>query len=289
LLDLLTLFILTCSLQLQLLQVDIKMTRKFLINGFFCLLLIHSLSHAAIVGQEVKYVADGTTLKGYLAYDDAIKAKRPGVLVVHEWWGHNEYARQRARMLAELGYTALAVDMYGDGKSAQHPKEASQFMSEVLNNMEVGKARFLAALTLLKQQETVVADKVAAIGYCFGGGIVLAMARAGVDLKGVASFHGSLATKTPAKTGEVKAKVLVLHGNADAMVSANDVAALKQEMQDAKADLEFIGYPGVQHGFTNPAVDKLGKEFNLPVAYDAAADKDSWEKLQVFFKKIFAD
>jgi dienelactone hydrolase len=250
---------------------------------------MHLSVYADIKADSVDYTVGDVTLKGYLAYDDSLNNKRPGVLVVHEWWGHNEYARKRARMLAELGYTALAVDMYGEGKTAQHPNKAKQFMMEVLNNMETGKARFMAALDLLKQQDTVKSDQIAAIGYCFGGGVVLAMARMGVDLKGVASFHGSLGTKTPAKSGAVKAKVLILHGDADPFILPKQVEAFKTEMQNAQVDLEFVGYPGVKHSFTNPDADTFGKQFNLPLVYDEAADKDSWTKLQTFFQQIFAD
>ncbi|EDN68888.1 dienelactone hydrolase family protein [Beggiatoa sp. PS] len=261
---------------------------KYFLSGLLVLLLgTHLSAYAAVKGEPVDYSAEGVTLKGYLAYDDNIKGKRPGVLVVHEWWGHNEYARKRARMLAELGYTALAVDMYGDGKSTGHPKEALKFMKAVLNNMETAKARFMAALNFLKQQETVNPDKVAAIGYCFGGGVVLTMARAGVDLDGVASFHGSLATDNPAKPGVVKAKVLVLHGNADTFIPPKQVKAFKEEMQNAKVDFEFIGYPEAFHAFTNPEADTFGKKFDMPLAYNEAADKDSWAKLQTFFKGIF--
>ncbi len=246
-------------------------------------------AYADIKGEPVDYSANGVTLKGYLAYDTDITGKRPGVLVVHEWWGHNEYARKRARMLAELGYTALAVDMYGDGKNTAHPNKAKEFMMAVINNMGVAQARFMAAQTFLKTQHTVDTDKIAAMGYCFGGGIVLAMARNGVDLDGVASFHGSLATKTPAKQGVVKAKLLVLHGDADKFVSPEQVKAFKQEMENAKVDLEFVGYPGVQHSFTNPEADQFAKQFGIPVAYDKTADEDSWKKVQDFFKQIFAE
>ena len=168
--------------------------------------------------EEVEYAAGGVTLKGYLAYDTSIKGKRPGVLVVHEWWGHNEYARKRARMLAKLGYTALAVDMYGSGKTADHPDDATRFMNEVLENMERGEARFNAALGILKRHSATDPERIAAIGYCFGGGVVLHMARSGADLRGVASFHGSLGSSHTPEPGSVKAKVLVMHGADDRLI-----------------------------------------------------------------------
>src|SRR5207253_2735954 len=152
-----------------------------------------------------------TTLKGYVSYDDAVKGKRPGVLVVHEWWGQNSYVRMRADMLAKAGYTALALDMYGDGKLADHPQQAGEFSKAVFQNFPEAKRRFEAALEKLKKQPTVDPSKTAAIGYCFGGGVVLNMARQGEDLKGVASFHGNLMAVEPAKKGAVKAKVLVCH------------------------------------------------------------------------------
>lgn len=245
-------------------------------------------SQAAVKHEEVQYTANGVTMKGYLAYDDAVKGKRPGVLVVHEWWGHNDYVRRRANMLAELGYTALAVDMYGDGKQAAHPDDAGKFAGQVMQNMPEAKARFLAAMELLKRHNTTDPTRIAAIGYCFGGGVVLHMARLGVDLKGVASFHGSLGTQTPAKAGQVKAAVLVCHGADDKFVSQEQIDALKKEMQDAKVDFQFIAYPGAVHSFTNPDADAAGKKFNLPLAYNEAADKQSWADMQKFFKKIFA-
>jgi dienelactone hydrolase len=263
--------------------------RLIVLSYFIGLLLVNVTVFAEIKGENVDYTANGTTLKGYLAYDDAIKDQRPGILVVHEWWGHNEYARKRARMLAELGYVALAVDMYGDGKTADHPKQAGQFAQELLNNMEIAQARFMAALELLKQQKSVDANKIAAIGYCFGGGIVLTMARNGVDLAGVASFHGSLATKNPAKAGAVKAKIIVFQGEADKFVTAEQVKAFQDEMKNAQADLELVTYPGVKHSFTNPEADNLAKKFDLPLGYDETADKDSWAKLQVFLQRIFTN
>ncbi|HID82272.1 MAG TPA: dienelactone hydrolase family protein [Thiotrichales bacterium] len=241
-----------------------------------------------IRGEEVSYEAGDVTLKGYLAYDANIKGKRPGVLVVHEWWGHNDYVRNRARMLAEMGYTALAIDMYGDGKSAQHPADAKKFMMEVMSNMQAGKARFLAAQRLLQDHATTDADKIAAIGYCFGGGIVLNMARMGLDLDGVASFHGSLSTKMPAQPGDIKAKILVLHGGSDPFVTAEQVEAFKKEMADAKADMKLIVYPDAVHAFTNPGATAMGKEFDLPLAYNEDADKKSWGELEKFLNDLFA-
>ena len=255
-----------------------------------CVLLMLFASNPAwarIQTETVEYQAKGTVMKGYLAYDDSIKGKRPGVLVVHEWWGHNEYARRRARMLAALGYTALAVDMYGDGKQARHPDDAGKFSAEVKKNMAVAQARFMAALKILQQHKTTDAGRMAAIGYCFGGGIVLEMARRGVDLDGVVSFHGSLGTSSPAKKGRVKAKVLVFNGAADPFVKPEQIKRFKAEMKNAGVDFEFVSYPGARHAFTNPDADTYGKKFNLPLAYSAAADKKSWKKMQTFFKTIF--
>jgi dienelactone hydrolase len=242
-----------------------------------------------LAGEEVSYEADGITMKGYLVHDKSKQGKRPGVLVVHEWWGNNDYARKRADMLAELGYTALAVDMYGDGKVVTTPDEAGKLAGAVSGNMEGARARFQKALEVLTLHDTVAADDVAAIGYCFGGGIVLQMARMGADLDGVASFHGSLTTKTPAQQGAVEAKVLVLHGAADPMVPPADVEAFKKEMDAAKVDYTFKAYEGATHAFTNPAATEAGQKFNLPVAYSAEADQQSWAELQSFLQKIFAD
>jgi dienelactone hydrolase len=245
-------------------------------------------AQASVQGREVVYQAEGTTLKGYLAYDDAIKGKRPGVLVVHEWWGQNEYARKRARMLAALGYTALAVDMYGNGKVVDNPVDAGKLSGEVYKNMPMAKARFEAAMQLLRDQKTVEADELAAFGYCFGGGIALSMARMGEDLKGVASFHGGLDTNSPAQPGKIKARIISFSGEADPMIGADKVAAFRKEMDAAGADYRVVTYPGAKHAFTNPAADELGKKFNMPIAYDAAADKDSWQQAEEFLREVFA-
>ena len=240
-----------------------------------------------IQGKDVEYSAQGVVMKGYIAYDENVKGRQPGVLVVHEWWGLNEYARMRARMLAELGYTALAVDMYGGGKQAEHPDDAGKFAAEASKNFEVAKARFTAAMDFLKQQETVDPTRIAAIGYCFGGGVVLNMARQGLDLKGVASFHGSLTAARPAQPGGIKAKILVLHGADDKFIPPEQVEAFKQEMKSAGADFQFISYPGAVHSFTNPEATELGKKFNMPIAYNADADRKSWDELRNFLNAIF--
>jgi dienelactone hydrolase len=248
--------------------------------------LFASPALAAVHGEEVTYTSGNTTMKGYLAYDDSISGKRPGVLVVHEWWGHNEYARKRAKMLAELGYTALAVDMYGDGKLASHPTDAGKFSGEVKKNMPEAKARFVAAMQLLQQQPTVDPERIAAIGYCFGGGIVLEMARLGLDLKAVVSFHGSLGTDHPAQKGEIKGKILVANGAADPFTTPEQISAFKQEMDAAGVDYQFVTYPGAKHSFTNPAADQYGKKFNMPLEYNRAADEQSWQAMQQLFKQV---
>ena len=258
-----------------------QLAQVLIIAGFYAL---WSPVQAAIHGEEVDYKSGDTVMKGYLAYDDSISGKRPGILVVHEWWGHNEYARKRARMLAQLGYTALAVDMYGDGKQASHPEDAGKFAGEVRKNMSVAEARFNAAIELLKSHKTTNPAKIAAIGYCFGGGLLLELARRGIDLDAVVSFHGSLATEHPAQPGDVKAKVLVCHGADDPFTKPEQLAAFKAEMNNAKVDFTFKEYPGAKHSFTNPDADKFGKQFNLPLAYNEKADKQSWEDMKLFLQ-----
>jgi dienelactone hydrolase len=267
------------------------MKRFTLWTMVFFLVLVAGVTHAApkVVGKSVEYMSQGMTLKGYLAYDEGIKGKRPGVLVVHEWWGLNDYARKRATMLADQGYVALAVDMYGDGKTAMHPDDAGKFSSELMKNFDVAKARFLAAVEFLKQQPMVDPEKIAAIGYCFGGGVVLNVARQGANLKGVASFHGSLTAVKPAQQGVVRSKILVLHGADDKFIKPEQIDALKKEMSEAKVDYKFISYPGAVHSFTNPEADALGKKYNLPLAYNADADKQSWDELKIFLKEIFEE
>lgn len=242
----------------------------------------------SISTKDVEYTSpDGVTLKGYIAYDPAIEGKRPGVLVVHEWWGHNEYARRRARLLARMGYTALAVDMYGDGKEAAHPDDAGKFAGKIAKDQDLGRARFLSAMKILKEHDSVDPSRIAAIGYCFGGSIVLNMARSGIDLKGVASFHGGLSGSKSDKPGKIKAKIFVAHGALDAMEPPERVADFKAAMEAEGAEMTFITYDGALHAFTNPAADDYARKFNLPLGYNKAADKASWQELKTFLSSIF--
>jgi dienelactone hydrolase len=252
----------------------------------FAIVFPASRLKASIETKEVTYSEGATTMKGFLAWDDAISGKRPGILIVHEWWGLNDYARSRAKQLAELGYAALAVDMYGEGKTADHPKDAGAFAASVMKDPKVALARFQAAMDALKSQPMVDADKIAAIGYCMGGAIALNAARQGMDLDAVASFHGSLGALMAIEK-PIKAKILVCHGEADSFIPADKVAAFKKEMEEAGADFKFISYPGAKHGFSNPAADESGKKFGIDVAYDQKADAESWKELQTLLQTVF--
>jgi len=247
-------------------------------------------THAALQTKEIKYTVGQDEFTGYLAFDDAVSGKRPGILVVHEWWGHNEYARKRTRMLAELGYTAFALDMYGTGKLAKHPKDAKIFMEAAVGQLPEAEKRFKAAYDILVKHETVDQKNIAAIGYCMGGGIVMHMARTGVvALDGVASFHGSFAfaTQTPFQATRAKTKVIAFTGGADPFVPIKSVQAFVKSMTEAGINYELLSYPGVKHSFTVLGADEKGKKFSLPLVYDEAADKDSWQRTQTFFKEIF--
>lgn len=237
-----------------------------------------------VIGKEISYATEDTPLKGYISYDENKKGKRPGVIVVHEWWGHNEYTRERADMLAELGYVALAIDMYGNGKQAEHPKDAGKFSGMVMQNIDVAKARFDAAMTVLKADPHVNADEIAAIGYCFGGSVVLTMANLGEDLDAVAAFHSGVQLPVM-PNNRLKAKVLVCNGAADPFVSPESVTAYKAAMDSINADYKYIAYPDAKHAFTSKEADSLGEKFNLPLAYQKEADEKSWAEL----KSLLAD
>ena len=236
--------------------------------------------------ETVTYTAGGVTMNGYVVYDATKEGKRPGVLVVHEWWGLNDYPKMRARKLAELGYIAMAVDMYGNGKTADNPDDAGKMAGPFYQDPQMTKARFDAALNKFKSYSQVDTNNLAAIGYCFGGGIVLNMARLGENLNGVVSFHGSL-VGTPADKNLLKAKILVCHGAADQFVKPEEVARFKKQMDSIGADYTFKQYPNASHAFTNPNATPVGQKFKIPIAYNGAADSASWSDMKDFFAKIF--
>lgn len=233
--------------------------------------------------REIEYREGETVLKGFMAWDAARGGRRPGVLVVHEWWGHNEHARNQARRLAEAGYVGFALDLYGDGKVATHPDSAQAFMAEATSDRNRLVARFNAAREQLVQDPHVDPERIAAIGYCFGGAVVLGQARAGADLDAVVSFHGALIPGA-VDSGAVRARVLVLTGAADPMIPADAVERFRSEMTAAGARFEIVSYPGVKHSFTNPAADAAGME---GLAYDAEADRMSWEAMLALFREVF--
>ena len=247
------------------------------------ILLFNTSLHAEIKSETIKYDIAGQLFEGTLSYDDSIKGKRPGVLVVHEWWGHNAYAKKRAEMLAKLGYTAFALDMYGAGKVASHPDDAKKYMEAALADMKVAETRFNAALKLLQLQPTVYASKIAAIGYCFGGTTAIELARAGAAVVGVVSFHGGLDSPAPADGKNIKGKILALHGADDPFVSAADLAAFEQEMRGSGVDWQLVKYGGAVHSFTNPAAGNDNSKGN---AYNATADRRSWKAMEDFFAEV---
>lgn len=240
-----------------------------------------------VIGSEVEYSTDSTNMKGFIAFDENSSEKKPGILVVHEWWGHNDYARERATMLAELGYVALAVDMYGDGKTAGHPEDAGKFAGMVMSNIDEAKARFESALETLKNHPNVDSEKIGAIGYCFGGSVVLSMANAGYDLDGVAAFHAGLGLPIMPEEGGVKAKVLVCNGADDTFIPEQQITDYKSVMDAAGANYEYIAYEGAVHSFTSKVADEMGEKFGLPLAYNAEADSASWSEMKALFTEVF--
>ena len=254
--------------------------------GVALALVILSLTavEAKIVTRTVEYRQDGTVMRGFLAYDDSLKSKRPGVLVVHEWWGLNDFARERALKLAGLGYVALAADMYGGGATTRDREEAGKLAGALLGNPDLLRARAQAALKVLAADPRVDPKRLAAIGFCFGGTTVLELAYSGADLAGVVSFHGGLPRPQPDDLKRIKAAVLVLHGADDPHVAPADIAAFEQAMRQAGADWQMVLFGGAVHGFTNPAA---GDNKASGVAYDARAARRSWRCMQEFFREIW--
>ena len=239
---------------------------------------------AAVVTQVVEYKYEDTVLEGYLAYDDATTSRRPGVVVVHEWWGLNSYIRMRTEQLARFGYIAFAIDMYGKGVLAKDAKEAGALSGIYRNDRPLMRSRAYAGLEVLKNNRFTDPARIAAIGYCFGGTTVLEMARGGADLAGVVSFHGGLGTPNPGDAKNVKAKVLALHGANDPAVPSDQVMAFQDEMRKGGVDWQMVSYGGAVHSFTNP---DAGNDPYKGSAYNEKADRRSWEAMRAFFAEIF--
>lgn len=236
---------------------------------------------------NISYEENGILFKGFVVYDGSKAGVRPAVLVVHEWWGLNDYARSRARQLAAMGYIAMAVDMYGEGKTADNPKQAQELATPFYKDPQLAKSRLDVAIRKVKEFRETDSLNMAAIGYCFGGSVVLNAARLGADLKGVVSFHGGLAG-APVNKEMLKAKVLVCHGAADKFVPQQDIDSFKHAMDSIGASYLFKSYADATHAFTNPDATKTGKLFNMPIEYNAAADKDSWNDMQKFLSGLFS-
>ena len=234
--------------------------------------------------ESVRYGSDTVTYNGFLAYDENREGRRPVVLVVHEWWGLNDYAKDRARQLAEMGYLAMAVDMYGNGKQAGNPEEAMALATPFYQSPELARSRLELALAKIKADPRADTSKTAAIGYCYGGYVVLNAAKLGSNLDGVVSFHGGLGG-APATKG-MKAKVLVCHGEADNFVPKEEIDGFRKTMAAAGADYDFKVYPGATHAFTNPDATETGKKFKMPIQYNGAADTASWNDMKAFLNTV---
>lgn len=241
-------------------------------------------TQAGLHTEVVEYRHGDTVLEGYLAYDDSQKGQRPGVLIVHEWMGHNPYVRQRAEQLARLGYVAFALDMYGKGVHAKDAKEAAEFAGKYKGDRTLMRARAQAGLDVLRKNPLVDPKRLGAMGYCFGGTTVLELARGGADLSGVVSFHGDLSTPLPDDAKNIKGRVLVLHGADDPFVAPAQVAAFEDEMHRAHVKYELVKYPGAVHSFTNPGA---GNDKSRGAAYNADADKQSFDAMKKFFADLF--
>ncbi|MGE0472660.1 MAG: dienelactone hydrolase family protein [Nitrospirales bacterium] len=252
--------------------------------AMFCILVFSAQVEAKIQWQSIPYKHGEIELEGGLAWDDSITGKRPGILVVHEWWGLNDYARKRAEQLAALGYVAFAVDMYGKGKVTDHGDQASQWAKEVTTNVSVWQARALEGLKVLEAHPQVNPQKLAAIGYCFGGATVMQLVYSGAPVKGVVSFHGSLPIPPKSQTINSAAKVLIAHGEADPFLTAEHIRNFQSSLGRSGLDWHMVIYGGAQHSFTNPSANQYGMK---GVQYQEQADRRSWKHMRVFFDEIF--
>lgn len=239
--------------------------------------------------ETLTYAAGETTLLGHLAYDGSAEGPRPVVLVVHEWWGRNAYACGRAEQLAALGYVGLAIDLYGDGQVAENPDQAGALMTALVNDMSVTRERFNAALAAVREHPAADPDRVGAIGFCFGGGVVVHMARSGAPLAAVASFHGSLGLAVTDGPARIDCRVAAYNGEQDGLVAAEDIAAFEAEMAAVQAHQYLVQLPGALHGFSNPAATTNGEKYGLPLAHDPVADATAWGHMQLLFRDVFGD
>lgn len=256
---------------------------KYLFSLIIVLLLAVNVQ-AKVHTEAVEYKQGNAVLEGYLAYDDAVKGKRPGVLIVHEWMGVNPYVKKRAEQLAKLGYVAFAADIYGKGVRPKNSEEAAAESKKYKTDRQLMRNRVNAGLDILKSHKLVETKKTAAIGYCFGGTTVLELGRSGADVIGIVSFHGGLDSPSPNDAKNIKGKVLALHGGDDPFVPAEQVAAFQDEMRKANIDWNMVIYGGAVHSFTNP---DAGNDNSKGAAYNEKADKRSWEDMKQFFSEIF--
>ncbi|GMU83274.1 MAG: dienelactone hydrolase [Planctomycetota bacterium] len=244
------------------------------------------IARAEIVTKTIEYKHGDVTLKGYLAYDDKVETPRPGVIVVHEWWGLTEHMKKMTRDVAALGYVAFAVDMYGEGVTTDQTEKAAELAGGIRKDLQTYRDRAKAGYETLAKMDIVNRSHIAAIGFCFGGTTVLNMAYSGLPLAGVVSFHGSLVAPEGEDLTRIKARILVLHGADDPLVSPESIKAFHEGMRKAKADWQMMYYGGAVHSFTNPTADKTG----IPgVKYDAKTDKRARQAMKDFFDEIFAD
>ncbi len=261
------------------------MTHNRLLIILASIVLWGSVAQGAVMTKTISYQEDGASLQGYLAYDNALKGKRPGVLVVHEWWGLNDYARKRATQLAAMGYVAFALDMYGKDKVADHPEQAKEFMKKVTQNVDTWQKRALAGLEILKKQPNTDSNRIAAIGYCFGGSTVQQLAYSGADIRGIVSFHGSLIPPTESAVKQTKAKILICHGASDPYTKPEALPTYLTTMNASGIDWKMSIYAHAKHAFTNPDADNYGM---AALGYNRTADRRSWEDMKQFFNEIFS-
>ena len=242
------------------------------------------IAAAKVQTKTIAYTHHDVQLQGLMAWDDSNTGKRPGILVVHEWWGLNDYARKRAEQLASIGYVAFALDMYGKGKVTDHPDQAGKWMKAIQANTKSWQGRALEGLKILKASEQVDPNRLAAIGYCFGGATVLQLAYSGAPVKGVVSFHGSLPIPNETEATRTKAKILIAHGNADPFLTDTHIQQFRSTLDQAKLDWQMVLYAGARHSFTNPGAGQFGMK---ALKYDKKADERSWRHMQIFFEEIF--